>query len=815
MVVIRQKSQLNRKKRRTPLLTGAGFLLATLLPLLNTSVVKAESAIQCDGVPTYLPPLYNTGTDIGTHTELNSPPEWIFNTLPSNTVETITMVYDATLNITQTGITDAQGNLIISFGLILDAFENNLNGIELTKSEIKTVALSGLQTYVSTPRDFITSELLTTLRNTLNETLPEKQEQLNNLTNKQIILSVMGISRNSLTSLGVKESDLDEIILTATDLIPTLSQNLPFNQFTNKIYQELRQEYSQYSGIFNQVESRLTEEIRLLQGFQYSAINTKETLYFHFLLENPDDRVPAKIVIPNAQTIQNNDATTNATIQTVTYQIFAKGGDTPKATGDSTKNAQSVTLEPGDYVKLNIGLKVANPNDSNVNVGFFTDGCNGNLAQQSFTIFSSSLLIDPNGRVTGCAGEILPDYRGFSIGIYDPVAGSATGEFTGTTQLTVSELPDDPSNNTPAGVNPNIENSNPFFLTNSDEGRYSFLLDATRGQLEKGKTYILLINPAGDSIYNQRRIKLVLGDRFGRLLEYTAYSLDGRPVNATDGRTSITGTLVIDDAERVGLDLAILDLDTAVCEAQEIQIVKTGDRATAKPGDIVLYRLLIRALAQPPINNIVVNDILPLGINFKDGSTRAELEGEVVNVITSREGNNITFTVPGQMTQGQSLNIIYAAEVTPDALRGTGENNASVRGFRTDNNYPVRDGPAIHVLAIRPGIITDAGTIIGKVFVDKNFDGQQQSDEPGIPNAVLFLEDGNRVTTDADGMFSVKNVLPGYHTGTLDLDALPGYTLAPNLYFSEGNSQSRLVNLSPGGMVRMNFGVTPTFGEQP
>ncbi len=46
------------------------------------------------------------------------------------------------------------------------------------------------------------------------------------------------------------------------------------------------------------------------------------------------------------------------------------------------------------------------------------------------------------------------------------------------------------------------------------------------------------------------------------------------------------------------------------------------------------------------------------------------------------------------------------------------------------------------------------------------------------------------------------------------LASLPGYTLAPNLYFNERNSHSRLVNLAPGGLVRMNFGVTPTFQEE-
>ncbi|MGB3695484.1 MAG: hypothetical protein WA999_22465, partial [Spirulinaceae cyanobacterium] len=115
---------------------------------------------------------------------------------------------------------------------------------------------------------------------------------------------------------------------------------------------------------------------------------------------------------------------------------------------------------------------------------------------------------------------------------------------------------------------------------------------------------------------------------------------------------------------------------------------------------------------------------------------------------------------------------------------------------------------------VDPGILADCGTLIGRVFVDKNFDGEQQNNEPGVPNAVIMLEDGNRITTDADGLFSVASVHAGYHAGTLDFTSLPGYTIAPNIKFSERNSQSRLVRLAPGGMARMNFAVTPTFQEE-
>ncbi len=161
----------------------------------------------------------------------------------------------------------------------------------------------------------------------------------------------------------------------------------------------------------------------------------------------------------------------------------------------------------------------------------------------------------------------------------------------------------------------------------------------------------------------------------------------------------------------------------------------------------------------------------------------------------------------------QTLNLVYATRLTPDALRGSGENSAIVTATRTDNGFDIQDGPSIHRINLEPGILSDCGTLIGRVFEDKNFDGEQQNGEAGIPNAVIFLDDGNRVVTDADGLFSVQKMLPGHRTGTLDLESLPGYTLAPNLYFNERNSRSRLVKLAPGGLVRMNFGVTPTFEE--
>lgn len=249
-----------------------------------------------------------------------------------------------------------------------------------------------------------------------------------------------------------------------------------------------------------------------------------------------------------------------------------------------------------------------------------------------------------------------------------------------------------------------------------------------------------------------------------------------------------------------------------------LEIIKTGDRSAAEPGDTVIYRLQIRNIGTIDANNLVITDTLPVGLKFLPNTVRAGLvRNGTATPLTieppTLNGRVITFKYPGPLVpRSETLTFTYGALITPDALRGNGRNLAVAEGFDPALGRYVSN-TASHKLQIRAGILSDCGTIIGRVFVDKNFDGEQQPGEPGVPNAVIFMDDGNRITTDANGLYSLAYVIAGTRTGTLDLTSLPGYTLAPNLYRIEANSPSRMVNLSPGGMARMNFAVTPTFGE--
>ncbi|MBE9030090.1 DUF11 domain-containing protein [filamentous cyanobacterium LEGE 11480] len=437
------------------------------------------------------------------------------------------------------------------------------------------------------------------------------------------------------------------------------------------------------------------------------------------------------------------------------------------------------------------------------------------LTGEISTTFESE-LIDPLGRIVGCRGEILDNYAGFNIAIYNADPSDPTGAGIGSlVSLTTTELPDIQGNGISAGLAPNSTNANPYFLAERGDGVYNFLLDPAKGQLDVGRAYILVINPPSQSIYSQRRIRIVINSRNGGLVTYTASSVDGRPISGDSIEESVTGSVQVNDAATTKLTLTALDLQSSICQAQEIQVVKSADRAVAAPGDTVVYRLSVRNLSSAAVNNLLLSDQFPNGFQFQPNSVKAEFQGQSIPVSVQQQGRSVLIGLPGSnlpaasIDQTPTLNVAYAATLTPDAMRGSGRNIAVVSARRTDNGQAIQDGPSAHQLLVRPGVIADCGTILGRVFVDKNFDGEQQRGEPGIPNAVVFLEDGNRITTDENGLFSVANVLPGYRSGVLDLSSIPGYTLAPNQKFKERNSQSRLIHLAPSGLARMNFAVTP------
>lgn len=424
-----------------------------------------------------------------------------------------------------------------------------------------------------------------------------------------------------------------------------------------------------------------------------------------------------------------------------------------------------------------------------------------------------SQLIDPRGTVTGCDGAPLPSYQGFQVGLYTPDPSDPTGtEIKSLVPLTPTAVPAAPG--LPLGTLPNAGNLNPFPLSDTDRGRFSMLLDPSRGQLDPGRVYILVLAPPPGSTYRTRRIRITMGGQEGGLVSYTAISLDGAPISGMTGQMSASSSLLLSSAGSI--NLTAMNMTLTDCPQREVQITKTGDRATAEPGDTVVYRITVTNTTTLPMAAIQVLDTLPVGFDLRPDSPRASVGTGRVPVTLGHSGSAAVFDFGAlTLTPGQTLSLAYALLLTPDALRGDGKNSAVVTASAqmtmngTLMTSPVSDGPAVFTLGVRQGILTDTGTILGRVWVDRSRDGEQQDGEPGLPGAVVLLDDSTRIVADANGLFSLAAVPAGYHSAVLDMQSVPGYVLARSR-FKERRSQSRMVHITPGGMARINFGVVPS-----
>ncbi len=92
--------------------------------------------------------------------------------------------------------------------------------------------------------------------------------------------------------------------------------------------------------------------------------------------------------------------------------------------------------------------------------------------------------------------------------------------------------------------------------------------------------------------------------------------------------------------------------------------------------------------------------------------------------------------------------------------------------------------------------------VIGKVFVDENRNGRQDSGELGISGVDVWTDDGEITTTDSEGRFSFQNLRPGQHAYHIDAVTLPSA-------FDAGATPIVMRDGSGWTTPRVNFAVVP------
>jgi uncharacterized repeat protein (TIGR01451 family) len=240
----------------------------------------------------------------------------------------------------------------------------------------------------------------------------------------------------------------------------------------------------------------------------------------------------------------------------------------------------------------------------------------------------------------------------------------------------------------------------------------------------------------------------------------------------------------------------------------DFTVTKAADRRYVMRGGLVGYDIIVTNLGDAPIIGFAIVDAPPAGFYFVADSAlliRAGPDGrtgssdDVSVSITTIGSDPIEFEL-FDLDPHESVIIRYLMRV------GTGVTNGE--HFNTLNVMPPLD-PGVPVRA--PVIVIDdpifeKSTVIGKVFDDRNGDGWQDENEPGIPGVRLATVSGLSVETDAFGRYHIADVdVERFERGANFIVKIDPYSLPEDAEFISENP--RVIRLTQATMSKVNFAV--------
>ncbi|MEK7449362.1 MAG: PQQ-binding-like beta-propeller repeat protein [Planctomycetota bacterium] len=242
-----------------------------------------------------------------------------------------------------------------------------------------------------------------------------------------------------------------------------------------------------------------------------------------------------------------------------------------------------------------------------------------------------------------------------------------------------------------------------------------------------------------------------------------------------------------------------------------LQITKKANKQQVSIGDIVTYQIMVTNSGTDPSNQTLIDDRIPDGFKYVKGASRLSVQGAGTSVLSDPTGiKMLTFDI-GTLAVGQTKILSYQLVVGSGVVFGAYENQAVCRYFdiqwKTSNT-------ARETIEVIPDPLFDLGTIIGKVFYDKNGNGIQDHGEEGVKEAKIITEEGIIVITDKVGRYHIPGVKPGTHL--LKLRSPTGEkSNSPTV--PQSNS-FQVVRVTEGLLCKVNFGITgsrtPETGNQ-
>lgn len=286
-----------------------------------------------------------------------------------------------------------------------------------------------------------------------------------------------------------------------------------------------------------------------------------------------------------------------------------------------------------------------------------------------------------------------------------------------------------------------------------------------------------------------------------------------RPAKPTDmngvvigtARSNVPGVATITATDTTDNVVVTMKPKIFFTQGLVLKLVKTANKKEGVVGDVITYLVEIKNTTTKDVVQVHIDDHIPPDFKYLKGSALVNKQK-----FADPTGNRtITFdlgTVPALVDQNGNgvadpgepgyVTLSYQLVIGSGAKPGDYTNTAVAKDV-CDLCLISNQADAKVKVTFDP--IFDLGTIIGKVFFDQNKNGWQDAGEEGIAGAVVALDDGTYVTTDANGLFHFPGVAPGERLIKINKATLPPGTKVTT-------EEARIVQVTRGLMAKVNFG---------
>ncbi|MBT8100059.1 MAG: DUF11 domain-containing protein, partial [Gammaproteobacteria bacterium] len=284
--------------------------------------------------------------------------------------------------------------------------------------------------------------------------------------------------------------------------------------------------------------------------------------------------------------------------------------------------------------------------------------------------------------------------------------------------------------------------------------------------------------------------------------DYTAPSVaDPNDLQNLPGAPFLLGAASFGTAFTKSGDLSIafdIPLDP---RAEALYLQKRTLATTAAPGDFVRYELILENASNAGLaTNIRLVDELPVGVRFVPGSVNLDGTGTSdPSISTDLRTLEFNFT---SLDSGDSLTVEYVVEVI-----GGKRNDELVNRATAFAGGGLVSNEASVMIRLTEDLFRSTGTIIGRVL-EGDCSQDRFTEEEGVENIRIYLEDGRYAVTDAGGRFHFEGLKPGTHVAQLDTFSVPAWFDVVGCGDSPGfagRADSQFVKLTRGGLLRADF----------